>query len=61
MRRNRRTAAGFRSRYARSFQGKIDPAKLTERLNALSEGAAFLLGHNILRHDLPASGIAQPR
>lgn len=29
-------------------------ASSIDRLDALSEGAAFLLGHNIVRHDLPA-------
>lgn len=36
-----------------SLQGPKLAASI-EQLDALAEGAAFLLGHNIIRHDLPA-------
>jgi ATP-dependent DNA helicase RecQ len=36
-----------------SFQGVIREQDLIQRLDALAEGAAFVLGHNVARHDLP--------
>ncbi|HMW16582.1 MAG TPA: RecQ family ATP-dependent DNA helicase [Accumulibacter sp.] len=35
------------------LQGKQIPLAL-EKIDALTEGAAFVLGHNVVRHDLPA-------
>jgi hypothetical protein len=35
------------------FKGAIDPARLVAGLDALTERAAFVVGHNIRRHDPP--------
>src|SRR5512143_1243960 len=35
------------------FKGRIDSSRLVADLDALTEGAAFVVGHNIRRHDLP--------
>jgi ATP-dependent DNA helicase RecQ len=35
------------------FMGRFDAADVCTALNALADGAEFVLGHNIRRHDLP--------
>lgn len=42
-----------------ALQGKQIPSSL-EKIDALTEGAAFVLGHNVVRHDLPALAVRFP-
>jgi ATP-dependent DNA helicase RecQ len=41
------------SREELSLQGEIDPSAAAAALDRLADGAAFVLGHNIVAHDLP--------
>ncbi|QRM18998.1 RecQ family ATP-dependent DNA helicase [Dechloromonas sp. TW-R-39-2] len=42
-----------------ALQGKQISSSL-EKIDALTEGAAFVLGHNVVRHDLPALAVRFP-
>ncbi len=42
------------------LQGQLDPGELHSELGRLIQGAAFILGHNITAHDLPALRQAYP-
>ena len=35
------------------FQGKFRPAEVKPKLDILTAGASFVLGHNVVQHDLP--------
>lgn len=42
------------------LQGQFSSAQLQQQLDDLTEGAAFVLGHNVRRHDLPVLGQLYP-
>lgn len=42
------------------FKGSFSAAELVAKLDELADGAAFVLGHNVRRHDLPVLGQLYP-